>query len=573
MSLPRLRCAIYTRKSSEEGLERAFNSLDAQREACEAYIKSQAGEGWQLIRTRYDDGGVSGGTMDRPALQRILADIQARRVDTVAVYKVDRLTRSLADFAKIVEVFDTHGVSFVSVTQAFNTTTSMGRLTLNMLLSFAQFECEVTGERIRDKIAASKRKGKLMGGYVPLGYEARDRSLVIDEAEAETVRTVFRLYLEHGNVRRVKDEADRIRLTTKLRPSPDRTLRGGRPLSRGHIYKRLGNPLYVGRIAHKGAIHPGQHSPIIDAETWEAVQARLAGDAQDRRCGARAAKPSLLAGLLCDEAGRRFTPTHAVKNGRRYRYYVPRDLIAKNGSGEKVGQRIPAHEIEALVQKALQRSLTSTTWLFEVLGLGQCAPRRAREILTRARQVAGDLQSGAVRGTGPALHDLLGRVSVAENEIELTLSATGLGRALGLDPADMRRAAARPAGDFMTIKVPATLKRCGGSSKLIVGDDDGADARARPDPALVKALVRAHSWFGRLASGQAGGIGEIADDEGLTRSYVTRVLRLAFLAPRITEAILGGRQPPHLTADRLIRSSRLPLAWQEQRRLLGFAYD
>jgi DNA invertase Pin-like site-specific DNA recombinase len=281
----RLHCAIYTRKSSEEGLEQEFNSLDAQREACEAYIKSQAGEGWHLIRTHYDDGGISGGTLDRPALQQLLADIKARKVDTVVVYKVDRLTRSLADFAKIVEVFDRRGVSFVSVTQQFNTTSSMGRLTLNMLLSFAQFEREVTGERIRDKIAASKRKGMWMGGFVPLGYDAKDRSLVINEPEAETVRAVFRLYLEHGNVRRVKDEADRLGLATKVRKTENGRMRGGRPLSRGYIYKLLGNPLYAGRIAHKGEVYEGLHEAIIYAETWEAVQRKLAGNAHDRRSG------------------------------------------------------------------------------------------------------------------------------------------------------------------------------------------------------------------------------------------------------------------------------------------------
>ena len=232
-----LRCAIYTRKSSEEGLDQAFNSLDAQREACEAYIRSQAGEGWHPIRTRYDDGGISGGTLERPALQQLLSDIEARKVDTVVVCKVDRLTRSLADFAKIVEVFDAHGVSFVSVTQQFNTTTSMGRLTLNMLLSFAQFAREVTGERIRDKIAASKKKGMWMGGFVPLGYEAQGRTLTINQAEAATVLTLFRLYLEHGTVRRVKAEADRLGLTTKIRPTSTGEMRGGRPLSRGYIYK------------------------------------------------------------------------------------------------------------------------------------------------------------------------------------------------------------------------------------------------------------------------------------------------------------------------------------------------
>ncbi len=273
----RLRCAIYTRKSTDEGLDQAFNSLDAQREACEAYIASQAGEGWRLIRTRYDDGAYSGGTMDRPALQNLLADIGTGKVDTIVVYKVDRLTRSLADFARIVELFDTNNVSFVSITQQFNTTTSMGRLTLNMLLSFAQFEREVTGERIRDKIAASKRKGMWMGGVVPLGYDVVDRKLIVNAAEAETVRALFRLYLQHGSVRLVKNEADRRGLRTKRRRPQNGARRGGEPFTPGHIYKLLANPIYIGKIVHKGERHDGEHSAIIDRETWDSVQEQLNG--------------------------------------------------------------------------------------------------------------------------------------------------------------------------------------------------------------------------------------------------------------------------------------------------------
>src|SRR5687768_1704350 len=262
------RCAIYTRKSSEEGLEEDFNSLDAQREACEAYIRSQKSAGWSLLSDLYDDGGISGGTLERPALQRLLADIQAGRVDLVVVYKVDRLTRSLADFAKIVEVFDAQGVSFVSVTQQFNTTTSMGRLTLNMLLSFAQFEREVTGERIRDKIAASKQKGMWMGGPTPLGYEPNGRSLKVQEPDAETVRTLFRLYLELGSVRRLKEEADRRGLISKLRPHWKGRMRGGRPFSRGFLYHLLQSPIYIGRIGHNGGSFEGQHPAIVDREIW-----------------------------------------------------------------------------------------------------------------------------------------------------------------------------------------------------------------------------------------------------------------------------------------------------------------
>src|SRR5207253_518502 len=266
-----VRCAIYTRKSSEEGLEQEFNSLQAQREACEAFIESQRQEGWLCLRAAYDDGGFSGATMDRPALQQLLADLTAGRVDTIVVYKIDRLTRSLADFAKIVEILDTRGASFVSVTQQFNTTSSMGRLTLNVLLSFAQFEREVTGERIRDKIAASKKKGMWMGGIVPLGYDASERSLAVNPAEAETVRCIFALYRELGCVRRVKEEAERLGLSTKRSTTANGTERGGRSFSRGHIYHLLSNSIYIGEIAHKGQLYPGQHPALIDAYTWAAV--------------------------------------------------------------------------------------------------------------------------------------------------------------------------------------------------------------------------------------------------------------------------------------------------------------
>jgi site-specific DNA recombinase len=565
----RMRCAIYTRKSSEEGLEQAFNSLDAQREASEAYIKSQAGEGWQLVGTRYDDGGISGGTMDRPALNQLLADIKARKIDAVVVYKVDRLTRSLADFAKIVDVFDAHSVSFVSVTQQFNTTTSMGRLTLNMLLSFAQFEREVTGERIRDKIAASKKKGMWMGGFVPLGYEAKERTLVINTSEAETVRTVCRLYLEHNNVGRVKAEAYRLGLTTKVRETGDGRMRGGRPLSRGHIYKLLNNPIYVGRIAHKNAVYEGQHAAIIDAETWDAVQAKLAKNAHQHRSGTRAAEPSMLAGLLYDEQGNRLSPSHAVKSGKRYRYYVSRNLIdGSDTQNDSDGLRIPAHEIETMVAGALEQLLLSRTRLFDLLELESCRPTQVHRVLLEAKRVAGISRERSKADAIIAVQTMLDRAIVAQDEVRLTISATGTWTVLGLDPT--------PAGESMTpsdpsrlcINVPARIRRCGGSSRLII-TDDGMETAREPDLALVRILSRAHDWFNRLSTGKAESAADIARNERLTRSYVTRVVRLAFLAPDITEAILKGRQPQDLNAERLVRHSRLPLAWDDQRRLLG----
>src|SRR3954453_7970298 len=332
----RLRCAVYTRKSSEEGLEQDFNSLDAQREACEAYIASQKHEGWLALAQMYDDGGVCGGTMDRPALKRLLTDIAAGKIDTVVVYKVDRLTRSLSDFAKIVDVFDRHQVSFVSITQSFNTTTSMGRLTLNMLLSFAQFEREVTGERIRDKIAASKRKGMWMGGLPPLGYDVQDRKLAVNQSEAETVRAIYRRYAEVGSVRALKEELEGVAVS-KRRVNRFGRDNGGKPLARGALYHMLQNRIYRGEIVHKDASYPGEHEAIVDQELWGLVQRLLSDNRVGRDTGTHAANPSLLAGLVYDDAGERLTPTHANKNGTRYRYYVSGTVItqgrARPGAG------------------------------------------------------------------------------------------------------------------------------------------------------------------------------------------------------------------------------------------------
>ena len=333
-----IRCAIYTRKSTDDGLEQEFNSLHAQREACEAYIKSQRGMGWTALAVAYDDGGLSGGTLDRPALQQLLAGIQAHKVDTVVAYKVDRLTRSLADFAKIVEVFDAHEVSFVSVTQQFNTTTSMGRLTLNMLLSFAQFEREVTGERIRDKIAASKRKGMWMGGPIPLGYDSRDKKLVVNGSEAEVVRRVFSLYLELGGVDLLKQETDHLGLVTK-RHEDGSGFRGGLAFSRGNLYQMLHNPIYAGEIAHKGKVYPGQHERIIAPGLWEAVQKRLNTNTRERRAPANITGTFILTGKLFDETGDRLSPTSANRNGKRHRYYVSRRLL-RTGDRSNGGWRL-----------------------------------------------------------------------------------------------------------------------------------------------------------------------------------------------------------------------------------------
>ena len=355
---PNRRCAIYTRKSSEEGLEQDFNSLHAQRESCEAFIKSQAGEGWRLVKSSYDDGGLSGGTMERPALQRLLADISQGLIDVVVVYKVDRLTRSLADFAKMVEVFDARGVSFVAVTQQFNTTTSMGRLTLNVMLSFAQFEREVTGERIRDKIAASKRKGMWMGGLVPLGYDVIERRLVVNESEAMTVRKIFRRYLELGSVRLLMEDLNRRGIRSKVRVAKNGKKSGGNTFFRGALYELLSNPIYIGEIRHKGVCHPGLHEPIVDRELWDATQLLLRSHAVRRAPRTAKSVASPLTGKLFDESGLSLTPSHAVKGERRYRYYVSRSLIKGTADSESRGWRLPAPEIERTVAAAAGQILS-----------------------------------------------------------------------------------------------------------------------------------------------------------------------------------------------------------------------
>ena len=425
--MSRLRCAIYTRKSTEEGLDQAFNSLDAQRASCEAYILSQAGEGWVALKELYDDGGISGGTMDRPALQRLLGDVEAGKVDAVVVYKVDRLTRSLTDFAKIVDIFDAKGVSFVSVTQQFNTTTSMGRLTLNVLLSFAQFEREVTAERIRDKIAASKKKGMWMGGLSPLGYDSVERKLVINEAEAKTVRMLFGLYLKHARVKLVKQEADRRGLRTKIRKPNNGRRRGGESFTRGHLYKLLANPIYVGEIAHKGMRYAGEHQAIIDRETWDAVQEQLARNAVVRRCRSNAKAPSLLAGLLFDGDGIRMVPSHANKAGRRYRYYLSRTTTEESADADD-GWRLPARAIEEVVLREVCTFLCDGPRLIEAVNL---AGRGVKAMLSEASRL-GDriLKSGPAEQRGFLL-DVVNRVEVRQDRVGISFCTGALRGTLG----------------------------------------------------------------------------------------------------------------------------------------------
>ena len=555
------RCAIYTRKSSEEGLEQEFNSLAAQREACEAYIRSQHHEGWILARTRYDDGGFSGGTMERPALQGLLADIRAGRIDIVVVYKVDRLTRSLADFARLVEIFDTQSVSFVSVTQQFNTTSSMGRLTLNVL-SFAQIEREVTGERIRDKIAASKQKGMWMGGNVPLGYDASGRMLVLNPAEAETVRRIFALYRELGYVRRVKAAIDQLGFRTKRSMTADGTERGDKPFSRGHIYRLLANPIYTGQIAHKGQLYPGQHPALIDTETWAAVQNQLATKARRHRSKVDAAEPSLLAGMLTDGHGSRFTPSHVVRSGRRYRYYVSAATIAETGEDRAQVWRLAAQEVEGAVIRILVEALTNPARLLERFGTRGMPADHLRKMLARASRLAAGL-SGSPRDQAKLVRSLVEKVIVDEQTIIIKMRPSAL---LGRDaPSPILE---DPSSRSIELTAAVAFKRRGVETKLMLPGLDQPNHSARRDPALIKAIARGRAWFDELATGRAPSLQALATRDGITRRYIRRLVGLAFLSPELVEAILQGRQPVALNATRLTELD-LPLDWTGQRKLLA----
>jgi site-specific DNA recombinase len=559
-----IRCAIYTRKSSEEGLEQEFNSLQAQREACEAFIKSQRHEGWVCLPDGYDDGGLSGATMDRPALQQLLIEIQAGRVDIVVVYKVDRLTRSLADFAKIVEILDAKGASFVSVTQQFNTTTSMGRLTLNVLLSFAQFEREVTGERIRDKIAASKKKGMWMGGVPPLGYEARGGKLVVVDSEAEIVRCIYRRYAELGSVRLLKEELEAQGITSKCRASASGRFGGGKPFSRGALYLMLQNRIYRGEIVHKERSYPGEHTPIIDRELWDAVQARLAGNVAQRNAGGRTAQPSLLAGLLFDGDGDRMTPSHAVKKGTRYRYYVSRPLISKDQTDGSAGLRIPAGEIEQLVAGRVRRWLLDPGSIYKATSAWLPEPSTQQRLVARAAEIGRQWSESPPARRRTVLVALIERVEVQVDRVDIHLRPTGLSALFDAAVSPSLRE------DAVILSVVTRLRRAGMEISMLI---EGTDpfAAVKPDARLIKLLVRARRFNTTLVQSEDVAFAALALREGVSRSYFTRVVRLSYLAPDITQAILEGRQPRDLTAEKLLQHSRLPLGWHDQRTVLGFA--
>ena len=523
------RCAVYTRKSSDEGLEQSFNSLHAQRGACEAYVRSQLHEGWTALPAQYDDGGFSGGSMERPGLKALLADIAAGLIDVVVVYKVDRLTRSLGDFARIVEQFDAAGVSFVSVTQAFNTTTSMGRLTLNVLLSFAQFEREVTGERIRDKIALSKAKGMWMGGVPPLGYSAKDHTLIIDEAEAETVRSIFRRYLALGSVHVLSAELQAQGVRSKRFVSATGRVFGGVPLTRGALFHLLQNRHYLGEITHKGQSHPGLHAPIVDAALFVRVQAQLAKNRVRRRKRTAKAAEHLLTGLVFDQDGRRFSPTFSTgRTGRIHRYYVLTDLQLGREGERRDGaiRRVGADALESFVLNELRR-------VSDRPGLG------AGDIPTLLQRL--ELRSGDT-------HLVLDRAALfGDDHPELALED------LRARLTEGERLVVEPGGRSLRVALPRRMQLRGGRTWST--GQPLPSSRPKPDVALLDGLRRAHV----LA----------ADDTPRKRTFYERNLRrLAFLSPDIQRAILEGRQPVGLTLQALV-TSEPPLSWVAQEQWLA----
>lgn len=543
-----IRCAIYTRKSTDEGLDQAFNSLDAQHEACAAYVASQRHEGWKLVPDRFDDGGLSGGTLDRPAQQRLLAEIDAGRIGMVVVYKIDRLTRSLIDFGRLVERLDARGCSFVSVTQAFNTATSMGRLTLNVLLSFAQFEREVTAERIRDKIAASKKKGLWMGGALPLGYDRHPdplrRELVMNPVEAEVVQRLFRLYADLGNLRLVEVEAERRGLRPKTRVSRTGRVRGGSPFARGQLHHLLTNPIYIGRIRHKDQTYPGQHPAIIEDALWQEVQDKLiAASARPRGRSEAIAESRILTGKLRDETGDLLTPTHTLKAGRRFAYYVSNRLIA--GGKDPAGWRLPAEALETTLRQIVVGHLRSAATGHALLSKPEASG--AAEQVRRATALADRLDSDAA---------LLGRIITAG-----TLAPGKL--QLELDPGVIAAVLEVPveylSDRFLRFSCAFALRRRGVETRIIAGD-----IIAAPDEVLQRTLAEAHLWAKALRAGNS--LTEIARETGRSEPYIRTRIPLAFLAPKLQVAILDGRQPVHLSVAQLIRDD-IPMGWDEQARL------
>ena len=519
-----LRCAIYTRVSSDQGLEQDFNSLDAQREAAEAYIKSQAHEGWRLRRDRYDDGGFSGGSLERPALQKLLSDVAERRIDIIVVYKVDRLTRSLADFAKLVELFDSKGVSFVSVTQSFNTTTSMGRLTLNVLLSFAQFEREVTGERIRDKIAASKRKGIWMGGVVPLGYRVANRKLLVDEREAETVRLIFERYLKLGSIPALQRDLRDGGIRSRARVLASGKNVGDVPLTNGPLSHLLKNRMYLGELNHRGASYKGEHPAIVEDEVFEAVQAKLAANL-NRRDLRKGRSHALLTGCLFDDRNNLMSPTHAVKMGVRYRYYVSTALVQGCNADAGSVARVPALEVETLVRDALREHIAKSA-------------------------VEANAEADLCKQIGL-------RVTLRSGSLEMTWIDIDTA---GDDPSS---------GDLRRIDIPYIFSPHKRRREIILPAKVSSyvrPIRGEDQRKLTRSIALGRMWLQEVLSGIS--IKAIASREYKSERMIRMMLSLAFLDPKLVRAALHGTLPRGVSSRRLIDA---PMLWHQQWQEIGLA--
>jgi len=552
-----LRCAIYTRTSSDEGLSQDYNSLAAQRDACIAFILSQKHEGWVRTRRIYEDGGFTGGNLDRPALRDLLADLAAGELDIIVVYKIDRLTRSLRDFAKLSESLERYGGSFVAVTQQFNTASSMGRLTLNILLTFAQFEREVTGDRIRDKRASSTRVGIWMGGNPALGYDAPAKKLVVNPREAEVVRYIFRRFVELKSMAELRKDLQHNGLVSKRKIKKDGVSCGGRAFSWHPLRTILTNPLYRGLIRHKTATYPGRHEPIIDGDLFDEVQRLVRRVAIQEKAKRERAYPSLLRGIIFDRAGEPLYTHHTRKGEKRHNYYVSKSALARKHLKDFQNKmRVSAPVLERFVIDLLSKTLRDKDRLL----LHLPTTRKLPATLRQARELANEVSGQAERNTG-VITNLVDRIELDRGSLRLLLNRRWLYERLELFPS---RGAAPFAGDPIEIRIEDHAIRCGSEMKVIL---ENLDRPPEPDHRLIRGVLRATRWFNALASGEFSTIADLARSERCCPSLITNRIRLAFLAPDIVEAILEGRQPSTLTLARLEQACPLPISWDEQRAL------
>ena len=554
-----VRCAIYTRKSTEDGLEQEYNSLDAQYDACTAYALSQRHEGWTVTKDRYDDGGFSCGTLERPGLKQLLSDIDAGKVDIILLYKIDRLTRSLSDFAKIVEILDRKGASFVSITQSFNTTTSMGRLTLNMLLSFAQFEREVTGERIRDKIYASKRKGIWMGGPVPLGYDVIERKLVVNEPEAEQVRDIMQLYLTANSVPELVEILARNGGYTKVQQCRDGETKGGVHFKRGNLYHLLSNRIYRGMTVHKGEAFEGEHEAIVTEELWNQVQAKLAKQGQGGSSRKVSPRTGVLAGLIYDGEGRAMVLTHTQKGNRRFHYYANRYETL----GDSSASRVSARDIENIVIDQLCQTLASGNKVQSMLLDGSYTSEQLHNIISRCSKLASELSSSKYAKKQELLRNVLDRIDLHDDRVVIGIDNRGL---LNIIRADNT---VQPTPTNLTIDREAIRLRRGKALRLVIPAPTSESDIQMRDEKLISLIAESRTIMAQITDNPDKSIPALAAEQGRCRVRMMKVAKFSCLDPDIVTAIVEGRQPLKLTPGKLLAAD-LPLKWAEQRRALGF---